>query len=534
MGNVQRSRETLVRNKNRAKQGKDQGKDRDEARESEETSRINSLEETNRINSLRVESLEPGKWMVHGLYEQQAQKAGLRRMDKNWNVHVLDFPHNAKLSRKELLQDLISGKRHLKAVPMCDISAAQGDVPHLTLRQLLRMRVLNPDFAPLGRAEKVQAFIEKLDALLFRRIGEAVSVSLCRFGNVNEDAQRRLGRDIAMVSAAAATLREPCWWVCFAGHHRIWFDPTLFKVLPYFPRSGGVLEIMDNSKVDRHSEGLQRCLDWEVCLAVREDQVSLHRLTTLTPRIPQTPAPTPAAVPVAPSIRFQVDRSLELTPEERELPPWVRPYYRGPIEEMTPEALSIIFSTRYRVPYSVEHCRELIAETVARGGRWPQNHIIPQRRARNPAPKPKAGPDASSSRFQVDCTERPCGLTLAAVPDAPSLRNEAACTERTSLRHQEDYAALLRFQASWGFKGRPRGLTPEAISDAHSWSLQSSVDWTERPRGLTLDAVTDAPPVRFQLDCTDPPPALTLDAVPVAPPLPPPAPPPEAVSDAHY
>merc|ERR1712136_712293 len=202
----------------------------------------------------------PGRWWFHGVHEQQALKAGLRRLDNTWDAqdsHILQSG-NAKLLREGLLRDLISGKRHLKAVPMCDISAAQGDVPHLTLRQLLRMRVLNLDYAPLGEgAAAVQAFIQKVDALLFRRIGLAAVGNM--FGDLNEAAEHRLGRDLAMITAAAATLQEPCWWVCFADHHRFWFDPT-------------------SSKVDPHSKGMQRCLDWKVCLMIREDQVSPVRL----------------------------------------------------------------------------------------------------------------------------------------------------------------------------------------------------------------------------------------------------------------
>jgi len=256
---------------------------RKKAREAEETMVSNSPPPPELapvlFDCLPVESLAPGKWWIHGLHEQQALKAGLRRLDNTWDaqdIHILQSG-NAKLLREGLLQDLISGKRHLKAVPMCDISAAQGDVPHLTLRQLLRMRVLNLDYAPLGEgAAAVQAFIQKVDALLFRRIGLAALGNM--FGDLNEAAEHRLGRDLAMITAAAATLQEPCWWVCFADHHRFWFDPTSFKASTIFPRSGGVLEITDSSKVDPHSKGMQRCLDWKVCLMVREDQVSPVRL----------------------------------------------------------------------------------------------------------------------------------------------------------------------------------------------------------------------------------------------------------------
>jgi len=230
------------------------------------------------VSSLFSETLAPGKWRIHGIHEQQALKAGLRRLDEVWETRDLDKFQSGtpKLFREALLADLISGKRSLKAVPMSDVSAAQGDVTHLTLRQLLRLRVSNLDFAPQGdNAASMQAFIQKVDSLLFQRIGKSALEHM--FPQLDDATWHRVGRDLAVVSAAAVHLKESAWWVCFAGNGRFWFNPTTFKATSQFPR-GGVLEITDASKVDPHSKGMQRQLDWKVCLVLREEEVSSVRL----------------------------------------------------------------------------------------------------------------------------------------------------------------------------------------------------------------------------------------------------------------
>lgn len=265
------------------KQVKDQGK---KAREPEETTDPHPhVSELVSVQYLPVKSLEPGRWWVHGIREEIALTTGLRRLDKNGGMcHLPDKPRNEEVSGKALIQDLMKGHRHVNQLPLRDLYAAQDDLENLTLLQLLRIRVVTVDKVSLGTGgSNVQQFMQKLDTLLLQGVGLGVSGKL--FGDLNEDALRRLGRDVALVSAAAATLQEPCWWVCFAAHHRIWFNPKLCKVSPLFPQNGGVLEIADYSKADPHSVRQRRLLDWEVCLKVSEHEVSLERLCSENPRV---------------------------------------------------------------------------------------------------------------------------------------------------------------------------------------------------------------------------------------------------------
>jgi len=164
-------------------------------------------------------------------------------------------------------------------VPANDLAAAQRDVTRLTLRQLLRLRVLHLDFTPSGAGADSgvtgiggthEAFLATLDSSLFQRLGEKATNALK--GDSLTDAHHRLGRQAVFLVAAAAALPDPVWWVWWITEkRRVYFNADQFSCNCDFPENdSGVLEVTDMSKPDRNATSGVRWFDWRVH-AVREE-----------------------------------------------------------------------------------------------------------------------------------------------------------------------------------------------------------------------------------------------------------------------
>merc|ERR1719387_3220701 len=105
--------------------------------------------------ALDVKQLGDMKWRVHGVHVEKLLGAGFARLDRMLEKDgILDFPVNeagrSLIMRETILRDLMSGQRCLKTVPQSDAAAAQKDLVHLSLRQLLRLRAQNLDSALTG------------------------------------------------------------------------------------------------------------------------------------------------------------------------------------------------------------------------------------------------------------------------------------------------------------------------------------------------------------------------------------------------
>lgn len=256
------------------------GKQRPSGGFSSEEGRISMPPEAvgNVLRSLSAQTLKEGtSWpkTVTGIYEHQALKVGLRSLDEAWaGSGLADFPIGKDaLVKESLLRSLLFGEVHLKSLPGSDLVAAQGDLQRLSLGQLLRLRVLLLDFTPSGAggggvsAFNFQAshetFLRMLDGLVFARLGEKI-----RGGGVQCDADTAdLGRDSALMVAAATAISSPswwCWWLPMEKSRRVFFDASKFQISESFP-AGGVLEADKRSKVDRNeTTGNLRQMDWQV------------------------------------------------------------------------------------------------------------------------------------------------------------------------------------------------------------------------------------------------------------------------------
>eukprot|EP00419_Tripos_fusus_P073325 CAMPEP_0172899440 /NCGR_PEP_ID=MMETSP1075-20121228/161798_1 /TAXON_ID=2916 /ORGANISM="Ceratium fusus, Strain PA161109" /LENGTH=628 /DNA_ID=CAMNT_0013755427 /DNA_START=17 /DNA_END=1903 /DNA_ORIENTATION=- len=229
----------------------------------------------------------PTEWRINGVYHHQILKIGLRQLDLSWPVNdLLSFPRgkdgSSLLFRERLFRELLEGTLRLQSITRNDIAAAQRDMDRLSLRQLLRLRVSHLDFTPSGcGADSVSAvggthevFLNKLDGLLFRQLGQkAVKGPIAE--HLDSGEMHRVGRETVLFAAAAAAIRHPpwwCWWI--TDQQRIFFNVESFVCSRNFA-DGGVLEVTDYSRKDKHEPtGNLRWFDWRVDLVSQESSLS--------------------------------------------------------------------------------------------------------------------------------------------------------------------------------------------------------------------------------------------------------------------
>lgn len=229
----------------------------------------------------------PTEWRINGVYHHQILKMGLRQLDYSWPVDdLLTFPRgkdgSSVLFRERLFREMLEGTLRLQSITQNDIAAAQRDMDRLCLRQLLRLRVLHLDFTPSGcGADSVSAvggthevFLNKLDGLLFRQLGQKAVKGLTA-APLDSGEMHRIGRESVLFAAAAAAIRHPpwwCWWV--TDQLQIFFDVSSFVCSREFA-DGGVLEVTDYSRKDKHEPtGNLRWFDWRIDLVSQEASLS--------------------------------------------------------------------------------------------------------------------------------------------------------------------------------------------------------------------------------------------------------------------
>jgi len=237
----------------------------------------------------KADSVGAGEWWVHGLYEHQVLKIGLRILDRDWGIEKLfDFPRAgvSGLLRQKQICDLLSGTLALQAMPSNDVAAAQLDMRALSLRQLLRLRVRHINFVPSGCGSNTvtgvgdahEALLGLLDRLLFQRLGRSAVGSLPSSGPLNDSDAHRLGREAVLFTAVAAAITSPPWWSWWlAEDHLVFLHPVNFTCSPTFP-ADGVLDVADHSKLDKNDpRGVLRYLDWQVKHVAAQKSLSAVR-----------------------------------------------------------------------------------------------------------------------------------------------------------------------------------------------------------------------------------------------------------------
>merc|ERR1711871_1358821 len=148
------------------------------------------------------------------------------------------------LSKESMFKDMLTGARLLKGVPPTDAAAGQKDLHHLTVHQLLRIRVLNLDFAPGGNGSHA-AFLSTLDDLICKRLGQIAASSRDRSQSGNAIC---LGRDLVLAIAASKVVSTPRHWLCWYGSRRIFFHMDRLACTSCCDAAfedGGVLEFDD-------------------------------------------------------------------------------------------------------------------------------------------------------------------------------------------------------------------------------------------------------------------------------------------------
>lgn len=246
------------------------------------------------ILSTMVESEGPGQWKINGLYEQQAIKLGLQHLDKTFAGPLTEFLRrpdgNPLILREQVFRSLLTGGVHLKSMPANDVGAVQRDLQNLTLRQLLRLRVLHLDFNPGGGSSAISlqtnthaAFLDTMDSLLFRKLGQKAAGQV--FQGAKLDAT--LGRELVLLAAASASIAKrdaaeqprkfqasvdsPWWWAWRFQGTRIFFNAERFIATCDFQVTEGiVLVVKDCSKWDAAN---RKWLEWKISLVSDEAEL---------------------------------------------------------------------------------------------------------------------------------------------------------------------------------------------------------------------------------------------------------------------
>jgi len=234
------------------------------------------------------------------LSEQSVLKRGIRVLHEKLAglkaAELLDMPRkqdgSCKLMRQSFFERLLSSEIHVQGSMPSDMAAAQSDLRHLTLEQLLVLRSRTLDFATESRSHDAHnSFLATLDRHLFERM----AVQHFR-GKPPQDAHflGRLGFQLAVVVGAAAVLEDGpgdgeattrvlpmCWALpldCDDEARRVAvFNRETIEVdlLPLEHQEVAAVAAGCNLAVvwDRSSgTGKDRVLHWEVTVVSAEDE----------------------------------------------------------------------------------------------------------------------------------------------------------------------------------------------------------------------------------------------------------------------
>lgn len=238
-----------------------------------------------------VQQVGESEWVISGMYEHQVLKSGLWHLDRDWPEEGLyDLPSGGVVDpfcgRRKLILDLLRGDVKLSSVLKADLEAAQYGVRSLSLRQLLRIRVLHLAFTPSGCGSDVvatlggshMAFLTSVDRALFEQIGRKATEGVGKLED--HSVFHRFGREAVFFTAAAAAVTSASVWVWWLGpQQRVLFHAKSFTCVPGGGAdggsAGGILEVMDASRPDvAEPTGKLRWMDWRVTLLPSEDQLS--------------------------------------------------------------------------------------------------------------------------------------------------------------------------------------------------------------------------------------------------------------------
>jgi hypothetical protein len=239
---------------------------------------------------MRPEAAGKGNWRIHGVKQEDVVKAGLRLLETAVQAStavddLLTFPKRKNgtpvLLKEGLFKSLLTGERALKDCHKGDMSAMQGDVMQLTLRQLLKLLVENLDFVVNSLGDTHASFVQKLDTVLFEMLGKSALTAGGVTASANE--ARSMGLQLVMITAVADALPETGpkasqpspWWVCWVSDRRAFFHVSNFVCCKKFPAGEGTMQIDDASKQDASH---QVRMDWMMRRVEDETRLSASQV----------------------------------------------------------------------------------------------------------------------------------------------------------------------------------------------------------------------------------------------------------------
>jgi len=158
---------------------------------------------------------------VANITEQRVLKTGVQSFHKDFvstqAINLVEFPMKAdgtpKVRSTPLFERLFSGRQELKATMEAEVAAAQPDLRHLSMEQLLALRVETLDFQT--ESEKFNAhnnFLGTLDQVLFQRLASRCleRSSVPAPAEISQQALFAVGRILCLMLGAAQMLIGGC------------------------------------------------------------------------------------------------------------------------------------------------------------------------------------------------------------------------------------------------------------------------------------------------------------------------------------
>lgn len=145
--------------------------------------------------------------------EQRVLKNGIRSLHDRLvdGKDCLDIPRASgggpKILRQSFLQGLLSNELQLQRSLAGDVSAAQSDLRHLSLEQLLAIRIRTLDFATESRSHDAHnGFLATIDKLLFELVARRFLEQEGQASPKGSGGRHRLGYKVTLVLGAVALL----------------------------------------------------------------------------------------------------------------------------------------------------------------------------------------------------------------------------------------------------------------------------------------------------------------------------------------
>jgi hypothetical protein len=218
--------------------------------------------------------------LVDGVLQFQVQNKGFRLLDERFSDEGIEsFGRRSSgaplLLREKMMSDIIMQRRSLKDLPASDVSAVQGDLKHLSMRQLLKIRAVYLELK--SHVAAVNGLIEMTENLLLEQVGkQALNPVLPHLDEKPtsielKDVARRFILIVATSNEVADVFRTP-WWVYSHKAQRLYLNVDECECSIAFPEAG-VLDTEEQARM----EGPRTQFRWLVNFVHKEADLCVRK-----------------------------------------------------------------------------------------------------------------------------------------------------------------------------------------------------------------------------------------------------------------